>query len=48
MTVRRVPIRDWSQIYRQLDVRVLEGFGGRVGVRHHGPMGQEFPDAAVT
>jgi NADPH-dependent glutamate synthase beta subunit-like oxidoreductase/NAD(P)H-flavin reductase len=22
------PIRDWSQIYRPLDVRVLEGFGG--------------------
>ncbi len=22
------PIRDWSQIYRSLDVRVLEGFGG--------------------
>ncbi len=23
-----VPIRDWSEIYRQLDDRVLEGFGG--------------------
>ena len=22
------PIRDWSEIYRQLDERVLEGFGG--------------------
>jgi NADPH-dependent glutamate synthase beta subunit-like oxidoreductase/NAD(P)H-flavin reductase len=22
------PIRDWSEIYRQLDTRVLEGFGG--------------------
>ena len=22
------PIRDWSEIYRQLDDRVLEGFGG--------------------
>jgi len=22
------PIRDWSEIYRQLDARVLEGFGG--------------------
>ena len=28
ITIGRRPIRDWSEIYRPLDERVLEGFGG--------------------
>jgi len=36
------PVRDWSEVYRPLDERVLEGFGGRLGVRHHRPLDKNF------
>jgi hypothetical protein len=34
------PIRDFKALYDDLDKRI--GFGGVAGVRHHGPLGQNF------
>ena len=41
------PIRDWNEMYRALDERVLEGFGGVSEYGITSTVGQEFSDAVA-